>query len=302
MDLRKLPNLGTLRTFEAAARLESFSRAAEELFVTHGAISHQIRALEEDLGVPLFTRHGKRITLTPAGRAYAGCVRGALADIAQATHTLRASVQDERRLTLSTMPSFAARWLTPRIGSFIEQHPDIVVELRSSPALVDFTREDIDVALRLGRGPWPGLHSEKLLDETFFAACSPRIQGGVPARPEDLRRYTLLRSKDEPWLPWFEAAGLHGWAEPESGILFEDSAMLLEAALAGHGVALVRRSLAITDVMAGRLMRLFDIDAPCPWDYYFVCPPHLLKTARVQAFRCWITREIAIFNEALANL
>ncbi|MBU6493201.1 transcriptional regulator GcvA [Pandoraea sp.] len=303
MDIRKLPNLGALRAFEAAARQESFSRAAEELFVTHGAISHQIRALEEELGTPLFARHGKRISLTPAGRTYAACVRDALLDIARATQALRAGARHERRLVLSTMPSFAARWLTPRIGRFIELHPQLEVELRCSISLIDFTRDDVDVVIRLGNGTWPGLHAEKVLDEVFFPACSPGFNGGkLPVQPGDLRHCSLLRSVDEPWQPWFEAAGIHDIPEPRSGILYEDSAMMLQAAIDGQGVALVRRSLATNDLAAGRLVRLFDIDSAYAWDYYFACPPALLKTQRVSAFRDWFMDEIALFRTEYMQL
>ncbi|GAB3625730.1 XRE family transcriptional regulator [Pandoraea terrae] len=300
MDLRKLPNLSALRAFEAAARLESFSRAAEELFVTHGAISHQIRALEQELCVTLFARNGKRISLTTAGRQYAASIRAALFDIAQATRTLQAGTRSERRLVLSTMPSFAGRWLTPRIGRFIDRHPELEVELRCSADLVDFDRDDVDVALRLGKGGWPGLHVEAVLQEVFFPACSPRYNGGkLPQTLEELRGSTLLRSVGEPWQPWFEAAGHGDWPEPAHGMLYQDSGMLSQAAIVGQGVALVRRSLAVGDIMAGRLVRLFDVDSPCEWTYYFVCPPAAFQTERVRVFYQWFMEEIAAFKATM---
>ncbi|AIU27957.1 XRE family transcriptional regulator [Pandoraea pnomenusa] len=296
MDLRRLPNLSALRAFEAAARLESFSRAAEELFVTHGAISHQIRALEQELGTTLFARNGKRISITPAGRQYATSIRAALDDIAQATRKLQAGTRSERRLVLTTMPSFASRWLTPRIGRFIDRHPELEVELRCSAHLIDFERDDVDVALRMGKGNWPGLHIEKVLDDVFFPACSPVYNGGqLPHTAEEFRRSTLLRSEGEPWAPWFTAAGFE-LPEPTQGMMYEDSGMLSQAAIVGQGVALVRRSLAVGDIMAGRLVRLSDVDTPCEWDYYFVCPPAVLETQRVQAFRTWFLEELAAFE------
>ncbi|VVD82208.1 Glycine cleavage system transcriptional activator [Pandoraea morbifera] len=296
MDLRRLPNLSALRAFEAAARLESFSRAAEELFVTHGAISHQIRALEQELGTTLFARNGKRISITPAGRQYATSIRAALDDIAQATRKLQAGTRSERRLVLTTMPSFASRWLTPRIGRFIDRHPELEVELRCSAHLIDFERDDVDVALRMGKGNWPGLHIEKVLDDVFFPACSPAYNGGrLPRTAEEFRRSTLLRSEGEPWAPWFAAAGF-ALPEPTQGMMYEDSGMLSQAAIVGQGVALVRRSLAVGDIMAGRLVRLSDVDTPCEWDYYFVCPPAVLETQRVQAFRTWFLEELAAFE------
>ncbi|MBN9115325.1 MAG: transcriptional regulator GcvA [Pandoraea sp.] len=296
MDIRRLPNLSALRAFEAAARLESFSRAAEELFVTHGAISHQIRALEHELGTTLFARNGKRISITPAGRQYAASIRTALGDIAQATRKLQAGTRSERRLVLTTMPSFASRWLTPRIGRFIDRHPELEVELRCSAQLIDFEREDVDVALRMGKGNWPGLHIEKVLDDVFFPACSPSYnQGHLPKTAEEFRRSTLLRSEGEPWAPWFAAAGFD-LPEPTQGMMYEDSGMLSQAAIVGQGLALVRRSLAVGDIMAGRLVRLSDVDTPCDWDYYFVCPPAVLETQRVQAFRTWFLEELKAFE------
>ncbi|VVD84396.1 Glycine cleavage system transcriptional activator [Pandoraea eparura] len=296
MDIRRLPNLSALRAFEAAARLESFSRAAEELFVTHGAISHQIRALEQELGTTLFARNGKRISITPAGRQYAASIRTALGDIAQATRKLQAGTRSERRLVLTTMPSFASRWLTPRIGRFIDRHPELEVELRCSAQLVDFERDDVDVALRMGKGNWPGLHIEKVLDDVFFPACSPTYNNGrLPQTAEEFGRSTLLRSEGEPWAPWFAAAGFD-LPEPTQGMMYEDSGMLSQAAIVGQGLALVRRSLAVGDIMAGRLVRLSDVDTPCDWDYYFVCPPAVLQTQRVQAFRTWFLEELKAFE------
>ncbi|MDO3546788.1 transcriptional regulator GcvA [Ralstonia pseudosolanacearum] len=298
----RLPPLGALRVFEAAARYESFSRAAIELFVTHGAVSHQMRTLEEELGVPLFERRGKRVTLTHAGRTYAERVRDALDQIAQATHQLRAGNRDNR-LTISTMPSFAARWLTPHIGTFIERHPELEVELFSSPALVDFAREEVDVALRMGSGNYPGLYVETLLDDVFFPICSPTFNGGrLPRMPAEMAGMTLLRSEGEQWKPWFDAAGVEGFPEPRAGLMFQDSSLLLQAAAAGQGIALIRPTLAFNDLMAGRVVRLFDVTIPCPWNYYFVCPHGALQTPKMQAFRAWLLPEIAAFKLKLDRL
>jgi LysR family glycine cleavage system transcriptional activator len=298
--LPRLPALTALRAFEVAARHESFSRAATELFVTHGAVSHQIRALEEELGQALFARHGKRVSLTPAGRVYAQRVRDALLEIADATRALQAGSRD-KRLTISTMPSFAARWLTPRIGSFIEQHPELEVELMSSNALVDFSRDEVDIALRMGSGDYPGLYVERLLDDVFFPVCSPHFNGGsLPQHPRDMEGMPLLRGEGDPWKPWFEAAGLP-WPEPRKGLILEDSSLLLQAAAVGQGIALIRSSLAYNDLLAGRVVRLFDVSIPCPWLLYFVCAPGKLETPKVQAFRNWLLPEMAVFREVLAQ-
>ena len=297
MDLRHLPALNAIKAFEAAARHESFSRAADELFVTHGAVSHQIRALEAELGVSLFARDGKRVRLTETGRRYATQVRAALTGLADATRAIRAGDR-ERRLVVSMLTSFAARWVTPRIGSFIEAHPQWDLELLSTNALTDFARDDVDAAIRFGFGKYPGLHAELLLEEIFFPACSPNFNGGkLPRTPADLAKVPLLRSDDELWRPWFDAAGLTDWPEPKRGVLYQDSSNLLQAAVDGQGIALTRRSLAMHEIAAGRLVRLFDVDGPSPWQYYFICPPQMLETARVKAFRGWVFDEVARFRQ-----
>ncbi|QDQ82589.1 transcriptional regulator GcvA [Paraburkholderia megapolitana] len=297
MDLRQLPALNAIKAFEAAARHESFSRAADELFVTHGAVSHQIRALEAELGIALFSRDGKRVQLTDVGRRYATQVRAALTALVDATQAIRGGDR-ERRLVVSMLTSFAARWVTPRLGSFIEANPQWDLELLSTNALADFTRDDIDVAIRFGYGKYPGLHAELLLEEVFFPACSPTFNGGkLPKVPTDLAKFPLLRSDDELWRPWFDAAGLNDWPEPKRGVLYEDSSNLLQAAIEGQGTALTRRSLAMPEVAAGRLVRLFDIDGPSPWQYYFLCQPQMLQTARVMAFRNWVFEEVRRFRQ-----
>jgi LysR family transcriptional regulator, glycine cleavage system transcriptional activator len=296
MDLRQLPALYTLKAFEAAARHESFSRAADELFVTHGAVSHQIRALEDELGVSLFAREGKRVRLTDAGSRYAKEVRAALMTLLDATREVRGG-QRERRLVVSSMLSFSARWITPRIGRFIERHPQIDLELVSTNELTDFTRQDVDVAIRFGGGNYPDLHAELLLEDVFFPVCAPSYCGGnLPRTPADLPHMQLLRSDDELWRTWFHTAGLTDVAEPRRGVLFQDSSNLLQAAIDGQGIALVRRSIAMHEIAAGRLHRLFEIDAPSPWTYYFVCPPAVLASPRVQAFRSWLFEEVERFR------
>lgn len=297
MDLRQLPALNALKTFEAAARHESFSRAADELFVTHGAVSHQIRALEDALGTPLFLRDGKRVRLTDAGCRYAKDVRAALMSLADATRAVREG-QRARRLVVSSMSSFSARWMTPRIGRFIERHPELDLELLSTNALTDFTRDDVDVAIRFGPGGYADLHTERLLDEVAFPVCAPTYNpGALPKTPAELAASPrLLRSDDQMWSAWFKAAGLTGMSEPRRGVMYQDSSNLLQAAIDGQGIALVRRSIATHELAAGRLVRLFDIDAPSPSAYWFVCPPPLLSSARVQAFRTWLLEELERFR------
>ena len=293
-DLRRLPNLLALRTFEAAARHQNFSLAANEIHVTHGAVSHQVRALEKELGVALFTRHGKRLTITTQGARFAQSIRNALQDIAEASQVLRNEL-GQKRLTVSAIPSFASRWLAPRLGKFIEQNPDTELVLQSSGQLNDLVRDGIDVGIRLGHGNYPGLVVERLMGDSYYPVVSPNYNAGrLPTLPEKLKPKQLLCSY-EPWLPWFQAAGLK-LAEPSGGVRYEDLAMLIRSAVDGNGIALVRHVVAIQELSSGELVRLFDVSVKSPRDYYLACPPEAVQKPQVQAFRQWLLKEIAIFK------
>lgn len=288
MTASRLPPLHALRAFEAAARLESFSRAADELHVTHGAVSHQVRALEGFLGAALFARNGRRVALTADGRVFADRVRAALRDIGEAANSLRRP-ERANRLTVSLLPSFAARWLMPRIGRFMAAHPEITVNVHASLELVDFERDEIDLAIRFGNGDWPRVEAEKFMDDEYFPVASPRFnRGRLPTRPAEIAQFRLVTSDDEPWAPWFKAAGLK-LAEPE-GPLFSDSSMVVQAAIDGRGIALVRRSIAEGDLAAGSLVRLFDVAIPAPGSYYLVRPMRPAPQ-KVLAFRAWMFAE-----------
>ncbi len=290
-DLWRLPNLAALRAFEAAARHQNFSRAAEEIHVTHGAISHQVRALEEELGVALFTRHGKRIAITADGERFAVILRKSLMDIALAAEALQAGAQ-QKRLTITALPSFAARWLAPRLGAFIELYPDTEVTLQSSNHLTDFVRESVDIGVRFGAGHYPGLSVELVMDDYYYPVVSPKFNGGrLPLTLKELARSALLRCDDEPWTPWFEAAGLD-WPEPSGGLVFQDASILVRAAVDGRGIALARHAIVVQDLEAGDLVRLFDIAVKCPSSYYLVCAPNALQKPHVQAFRTWLFDEV----------
>ncbi|MFJ2989196.1 transcriptional regulator GcvA [Collimonas sp. NPDC087041] len=295
-DLRKLPNLSALRAFEAAARSDSFSRAAEEIFVTPGAISHQIRALELELGVPLFMRNGKRITITAQGQRFAAIIRKSLNEIAIAAEALKLDAT-QKRITISALPSFAARWLAPRLWKFIDLHPDTEVVLQSSNHLNDLEREPIDVGLRYGLGNYPGLVVEKLMDDFYYPVASPQYRGGkLPKTPQELEQCSLLRMDTESsWLPWFEAAGVD-LVEPTGGLLIEDASMLLRSASDGLGIALTRHALALQEIASGELVRLFDVVARCPLSYYFACTKEAMDKPQVQAFHRWLTAEVRNFK------
>ena len=291
--MAQMPNYAALRAFEAAARHQNFSRAADELHLTHGAISHQVRALEEELGVQLFVRKGRQVSVTSEGLRFAQTLARAFADIASAADALRAG-NSPKRLTVSALPSFAARWLAPRLGRFIELHPDTEVMLQSSSQLQDLAREEIDVGIRWGSGRYPGLVVERLMGDCYYPVVSPHYRGGdLPATPQALTKATLLRST-EPWMEWFQHAGLD-IAEPSGGLLFHDLSMLIRSAVDGDGVALVRHVVAMQEIASGELVRLFDIALKSPRDYYFVCPPGALAKPQVQAFRAWLLEEIAKF-------
>lgn len=287
-----IPPMQALRAFEAAARAQSLTKAAEALHLTHGAISHQIKGLEADLGVRLIERAGRGIRLTDAGTRFATRVRGALTEIADAVREVSERT-NPRHLGVSVLPSFAARWLLPRMARFTAAHPDVDLDVRANSALVDFQRDDTDAAVRYGLGGWPEVVSERLLDESFLPVCSPRMAGGkLPKRPADLAHCTLLRADDEPWQPWFAAAGL-AWPEPGRGPIFNDDAHLMQAAIEGQGVALARTSLLGNDVRNGLLVRLFDIDVPSPRGYYLVYPARLADVPKVRHFRQWLHDEVA---------
>jgi len=295
---RRLPNFSALRAFEAAARHENFSRAAEELHLTHGAISHQVRALEEELGRPLFVRHGRQVKITNDALKFAQFLGKSFADIAAAADAMRASSVNQR-LTISSIPSFAARWLAPRLGRFIELYPDIEVVLQSSGQLQDLARDGIDVGIRFGRGNYPGLVVQRLMGDVYYPVVSPHYRGGqLPAVPQELSRHTLLRSV-EPWSPWLRAAGVD-MAEPSGGLMFEDLSMLIRSAADGNGVALVRHVVAMQEIASGQLQRLFDTATPCPDEYFFVSPPGAAGRPQVQAFRDWLLEEIAAFQRQQA--
>lgn len=281
-----------LRAFDAAARSGSLTRAAESLSLTHGAISHQIKALEEELGVKLVERSGRGIRLTDEGERFAARLRSVLADLAEAMREVM-DRRNPRQLRLTTMPSFAARWLLPRVARFYKAHPEIDLEIRSGNSIVDLRRDDVDVAIRYhARAEWPGAISELLLEDRYFPVCSPRLANGrLPKRPADLAKFTLLRADAEPWQPWFEAAGLD-WREPDRGPLFTDSSHMMQAAIERQGVAIARSSLLGDDVRNGVLVKLFDVEIPSTRKYWLVYPPRLQGSPKLEAFRAWLRQEL----------
>ena len=294
---RRLPPLNSLRAFEAAARHLSFTKAAEELNVTQAAISHQVKALEEVVGLQLFRRLNRRLILTDAGQAYLPPLRDAFDMMAAATGRLRAG-EDSGSLKVTTMHSVAVKWLLPRLPRFQAAHPEIDVMISASYALVDFTRDDVDVGIRYGRGQYEGLRADPLMGDEIMPVCSPALLVGDPPLrgPEDLKHHTLLHdtvfiSPDDPdWAHWLAAAGVQG-VDSQRGPKFSDSNMVIQAAVAGQGVALTRRSLTQDDIDAGLLVQPFGPVMQTPLFYTVVCLPSAADQPKIRLFRDWLYEE-----------
>jgi LysR family glycine cleavage system transcriptional activator len=281
-----LPSIQTLRAFEAAARLQSYSRAGEELGLTHGAISHRIRELEDHVGGQLFRRAGNRMVPTERGQLLLGKVQYALETLAQAFDAGGAA---NCRLRISVLPALATAWLISRLPHFRSLYPHIDLELQLSDALTTFERSKLDGGIRFGRGGWPSLHSELLAKEVLFPVCAPDYQRrlGITA-PFDLGRATLLRNPWQPWRDWLTSAQVD-LGEPVSGPSFSDAAAVLQAAAAGEGVALARGVLAHDYLAAGRLIRLFDIEVGDPYSYHLVWQPHRRNLSpALELFKQWL--------------
>jgi LysR family transcriptional regulator, glycine cleavage system transcriptional activator len=294
---RRLPPLKTLRAFEAAGRLLSFTRAADELNVTQAAVSHQIRLLEENLEVRLFRRVNRAVVLSQAGQGYFTAVRNALDALAAAT----ARLLDQETmgvLTINTLPSFAAKWLVHRLSGFQDAHPDIDVRVSANDRPFEFTREDVDLAIGFGRGEWPGLYIERIFSDEITPVCSPTLlEGPHPLRvPGDLARHTLLHDDQAlgdsvaDWATWLEAAGVQT-VNSARGPRFSHSHMALQAAIDGHGVALGQGVLIADDVAAGRLAKPFPIALPATFAYYAACPMGTQDRPKIHAFRTWLKTE-----------
>jgi LysR family glycine cleavage system transcriptional activator len=292
----RLPSLNGLRAFEAAARHLSFTHAAAELNVTQTAISHQIRRLEEELGIRLFVRQNRALALTPQAKDYLPGVRAAFNDLRLATDRLLRK-DNEHVLTVSTLASLAAKWLLPRLSAFQEAHPGIDVRITTSTALVDFKSGDVDAAIRYGRGDWPGLHADWLMADQLFPVCSPALLTGKhPLRcPEDLRDHVLLHTSNansDDWRLWLTAAGLPANISRQPGLTFDLILMTVQAAIDGFGVAMGRTSYVEADIAKGRLVVPFKITLPANAGFYLVCPEATADTPKLAAFRQWLLASV----------
>jgi LysR family glycine cleavage system transcriptional activator len=294
MMARRLPSLNAVKAFEAAARHESFTQAAQELCVTQGAVSHQVKALEAELGLKLFHRERQRLVITEAGRQYLAVVRDALDRIALGTERLRRR-QNSGVLTISTSPDFAAKWLVHRLGRFADQHPEIDLRISATMHHVDFVREDVDLAVRHGDGNWPGLEVVRLCTERLFPVCSPKLVNGRNRirRPADVLKYPLLHFEDRTnWSKWLTAAGVYG-AEVSQGPVMNRASMVIDAAVDGHGIGLARTTLAAWDLINGRLIRPFDVALPLSRGYWVVSPKVTAMLPKIVTCRDWLLLEAA---------
>ena len=300
---RRLPSLKALRAFEAAARHQSFTRAADELCVTQGAVSHQVKSLELQLGVRLFQRDGHSIALSEAGRSYLNVLRNAFDLIDAGTQQLQRPIKSHV-LTVSVSPNFAAKWLVPRLGSFAMAYPEIDVRVSASMEHADLVRDSVDLAVRHGTGSWPGLHITRLCEEELFPVCSPRLVFGKrPLRaPADLARFPLLHLElRDAWEEWLQAANVEG-VNLGRGHIFNQASLAIDAAVDGQGIALSRSALSARDLLAGRLVRPFALALPAPFAYYVVCPRALAAHPKIVAFRTWLVREANSDADRLSTL
>ena len=297
MMARSLPSLNALRAFESAGRHLSFTKAAAELNVTPAAIGHQVKALEELIGVPLFRRRTRALRLTDAGQAALPTLGQGFDKLAQGVEQMRAH-SESGVLTISVSPSFGAMWLVPRLEDFRSRHPEIEIRIDGTDRRVDLVRDDADVALRYGPGGYTGVQVDWLFSQVNTPVCSPALLSGEhPLRqPDDLRHHTLLhidwKDAEASWRMWLLAAGLHD-IDPTRGPRFTMENMAVQAALDGQGVALIGDVLVADDLASGRLVRPFgpSLSTPLTFSYYLLSAKDSAEQPKVAAFRDWLLDE-----------
>lgn len=292
---RRLPPLKSLRAFEAAARHLSFTRAADELFVTQAAVSHQIKSLEDFLGVQLFIRRNRQLLLTDEGQNYWPKIRDIFEILSNATEEIKAQ-RASGALTVSVVPTFATVWLVPRLSKFQQLYPDIEVRLKASDEKVDFVREDVDIAIYYDTGDYPGMHSETLLSERLTPLCAPSLlEDSKPLkRPQDLKQHTLLHDgTTEDWRRWLRFAGVRG-INLNQGPVFSHTAMVQQAAIYGQGIAMGHIVLSRADVQAGRLVQPFELMMESDYSYDIVCPLESAQRPKIKAFTDWLLETVKL--------
>ena len=299
---RRLPPLNALRAFEAVARLGSIVAAAEELGVTRGAVSQSVSTLEGYLGRSLMKRTTRGMTLSDAAAAALPALNEGFDRLAEASARL-ATPERGGRLTISVAPSFAHKWLAPRLANFSQRHPDLDVQIHASMGLANFEAEGVDVAIRFGAGRWPGVESQLLLREEVTPVASLNVAAQIK-HPSDIARFPLLHddsSLDDPscpdWSMWLKAANV-GDVEPNRGPRFNQSSLVLEAAASGRGIALAKRALAQSDLESGRLVAPFESSTPIEFAYWIAHPPGRGRTRAARAFIQWALSEAQSYEQA----
>lgn len=298
--LEQFPGLRSLRAFNAAARHLSFTKAADEMGVTPAAISHQIKELEDQIGVALFTRTSRSMVLTREGEILSTAAAESLDTLARAVKRIK-RLENRKVLKVSASPSIAAKWLVPRLDRFLDQAPGAEVRVDVSTTALDFERDDVDIAIRFGQGRYPGLKSDLLFTDKIFPVCSPRIitKEKPLAQPKDLLRHTLIHLDYEAqgvvwpnWKMWMLAAGINDF-DDKRGLHFGQTSLTVQAAIDGHGVALGDSNLVTDDLASGRLVKPFELSlrAPSQFAYHIVSPLDTTQNPLVEAFRQWALSE-----------
>ncbi|WP_455823552.1 LysR substrate-binding domain-containing protein [Pseudomonas graminis] len=293
----KLPPLAALRAFEALARLGKVNLAAVELHVTHSAVSHQIRSLEEYLDIALVTRSGRALVLTDEGRIYAYQIRQALGEIAGVTEKLLAKTRHPQ-LTLSVLPSFAMYWLLPRLHDFTSAHPQLRLKVESTMEFASFEEGLVDCAIRFGHGQWSDVHCETLMNDSLLVVAAPDFNNGaLPTTAQAILEQPLLHAS-ESWPTWLSAAGVEG-QRPQASLEFTDSTLMLEAVRLGHGVALTRRSIAHSLIQRAELVKLTTIEPAHSSRYYLVWPAGSNRSAQLTALHNWLKAQVVAYQADL---
>lgn len=290
------PSLNVLRTFEAAARHESFQKAALELHISASAISHQIRQLEDILGIKLFGRGGRRVVLTQKGEYYFNNVQQGIQILVQATNSIMDPMRD-RQIRMSVVPFFATRWLMPRLENFQSQYPGWELAIQTSTQKSDFDLEDLDLVIRRGGGDWPGMHQHLLLEEQLIAVARPSVAGQITSL-EDLQQASLLYNSQVPseWQDWFAKLGCN-FTPPTARLEFQNNSQILETCLAGAGIALMDRHLLKEDLSTGRVVQVLEQQVSGMRNYYLVYPVNHEERRSILLFQGWIQKQL----ESTAN-
>jgi LysR family glycine cleavage system transcriptional activator len=294
--------MSAVRVFEAAARHQSFTRAAEELGMTQAAVSYQIKILEDRIGAPLFVRLPRQVTLTAKGKELAPAVTEAFEALRAAFAGIEEAVQSV--LSLTTLSTFASNWLVPRLGRFRQLHPNIAVQVSVSTEVVEFAQSEFDLAIRSGTGDWPDLERYILFPNQFTPVCSPDLLQGVELRePIDILKLPLISPGDPWWQEWFAAAGVRSVdlsRRPDNSLGVQQFEGM--AAIAGQGVALINPFFFPDDLASGRLVQPFDLLAKTDRSYWLVYPKVRRRSAKIQAFRDWVLSEVAADNGRTAAM